>query len=95
MRPADRSASRAAGRAPCQGASSSPFTSIRSAWKVRFAGWPPVRRVAAGIGADQLGQPRGARERLAFALPHHRVGDPPGEPLVAVVRSTSASWAAG
>jgi hypothetical protein len=32
-------------------ASSSPLTSILMAWKVRFAGCPPVRRAAAGIAA--------------------------------------------
>ena len=30
-------------------APSSSLASMRSAWKVRFAGFPPVRRVAAGM----------------------------------------------
>ncbi len=30
-------------------ASSSPLTSMRIAWNVRLAGWPPVRRAGAGI----------------------------------------------
>ena len=30
-------------------ASSSALTSMRIAWNVRVAGWPPVRRVAAGM----------------------------------------------
>ena len=29
--------------------SSSPLTAMRMAWKVRLAGWPPLRRAAAGI----------------------------------------------
>ena len=50
---------------------------MRRAWKVRLAGWPPVRRVAAGIDvAHQLGQPRGAGERLAGPLALDGRGDP-------------------
>ena len=40
----------AAGTARRRTASSS-LTSMRSAWKVRLAGWPPVRRAGAGISA--------------------------------------------
>ena len=32
-------------------ASSSPLTSMRMAWNVRLAGWPPVRRAGAGMAA--------------------------------------------
>ena len=50
MRPPTASASSAAGSARSS-APSSPLTSMRSAWKVRLAGLPPVRRVAAGIAS--------------------------------------------
>ncbi len=50
MRPSTASTSIAAGTARSS-TSSSPFTSIRSAWKVRLPGWPPVLRVAAGMTA--------------------------------------------
>jgi hypothetical protein len=46
------------------------LTSIRSAWKVRLAGWPPVRR---------------AREGLPGALSHDGCGDAGREPLLAVL----------
>jgi hypothetical protein len=32
-------------------ASSSPLTAMRRAWNVRVAGWPPVRRAAAGMAS--------------------------------------------
>ena len=48
IRPPTASASSAAGSARFSAPSSS-LTSMRRAWNVRFAGWPPVRRVAAGI----------------------------------------------
>ena len=48
MRPPTARAATASGSARSSEASS-PLTSMRSAWKVRLAGWPPVRRVAAGI----------------------------------------------
>ena len=35
-------------------ASSSPFTSMRRAWKARLAGWPPWRRVAAGMAVRTI-----------------------------------------
>ena len=83
-RPPTASASSAAGSARSRAPSSS-LTSMRSAWNVRLAGWPPVRRVAAGIGvADQLGQPGGVREGLPGPLALDRGGDPGGEPLLAV-----------
>ena len=50
IRPNGRVASIAASRATGR-ASSSPLTSMRMAWNVRLAGWPPVRRAAAGIAA--------------------------------------------
>ena len=34
---------------PVRSWSSSSLTAIRMAWKTRRAGWPPVRRVAAGM----------------------------------------------
>ena len=59
MRPPTASASSAAGSA-VSSAASSPLTSIRSAWNVRLAGCPPVRRAGCRDGVpDQLGQPRG------------------------------------
>ena len=48
MRPPTDSASIAAGIARAS-TSSSPLTSMRSAWNVRLAGLPPVRRAGAGI----------------------------------------------
>ena len=59
---------------------------MRSAWKVRLAGWPPVRRVAAGIdertsSASRAVPVNGSRSPLA----DDRVGDPAGEPLLAVL----------
>ena len=75
----------AAGSARRSTASSS-LTSIRSAWKVRLAGWPPVRRAGAGISAYSSSTSRaevvnGSR----LALPHDRGGDPAGELLLAVL----------
>jgi hypothetical protein len=46
-RPPGRSSSHAAGRARSSEPSSS-FTTIRIAWKTRFAGWPPPKRAGAG-----------------------------------------------
>ncbi len=55
---------------------------MRIAWNVRVAGWPPVRRVAAGMAVDhdrrQLGR------RLDRAVGDDRPGDAGGEALVAV-----------
>ena len=34
--------------------SSSRFTSMRIAWKVRLAGWPPLRRAGAGIASRTI-----------------------------------------
>jgi hypothetical protein len=39
-------------------ASSSPFTSIRSAWKVRLAGLPPCRLAGAGIESRTISPSR-------------------------------------
>ena len=50
MRPPGRVASIAPSSARGS-ASSSALTSMRMAWNVRVAGWPPVRRVAAGIAS--------------------------------------------
>ena len=67
-------------------ASSSPLTSIRSAWKVRLAGLP------AGTPGGRRDRARtssasraGDGERLAGRARDDRVGDPPGEPLLAVL----------
>jgi len=49
-RPCGRSISSAAGSARSSAPSSS-LTSIRSAWKTRFAGWPSPNRAGAGIAA--------------------------------------------
>ena len=49
IRPPTRQRARAPRAAPRSRAASSPLTSIRSAWKVRLAGLPPVRRAAAGM----------------------------------------------
>ena len=46
--PADGERAQRRGTAPRSEVSSS-LTAIRSAWNVRFAGWPPVRRAGAGI----------------------------------------------
>ncbi len=48
QRPPGSSRSRAAAR-PTRSCSVSSFTAMRMAWKTRRAGWPPVRRVAAGM----------------------------------------------
>ena len=48
--PPGRSISNAAG-SPTSSDSSSWFTSIRRAWKTRFAGWPSPKRAGAGIDA--------------------------------------------
>ena len=95
MRPPTASASTAAGSAPAS-ASSSPLTSMRSAWNVRLAGWPPVRRVAAGIdertsSASRAVPVNGSAPRSRTT----RVGDPPGEALLAVLRRTRARSPAG
>ena len=46
---------------------------MRSAWKVRLAGWPPVRCEAGGDGvAQQLDQPGRGGERLLLALADDR-----------------------
>src|SRR5262249_16805230 len=79
MRPPTASASTAAGRARSS-ASSSPFTSMRSAWKGRLAGCPPLRR-AGGGGAGGGGTGPGG----GGPFPHHGVGYLPGELLLAVV----------
>ena len=59
---------------------------MRSAWKVRFAGLPPVRRAAAGIASRTRSASR-ADDTIGDRrpLPHHRRRDPPGEPLLAVL----------
>ena len=58
---------------------------MRRAWKVRFAGWPPVRRAAAGIDVThKLRQPGRRCERLPRALAHDGRGDPRSEALFAV-----------
>ncbi len=85
MRPPTASASTAAGTARSS-TSSSPFTSIRSAWKVRLAGLPPVRRAAAGMLSRTSSTSRAlVVERLDGARPDDGLGDPPGEPLLAVL----------
>ena len=66
-------------------ASSSPFTSIRIAWNVRFAGCPPVRRAGAGQ-ATTIAQLGG---RLDGTRRHDRVGDAACEALVAVLLQDS------
>ena len=85
MRPPTASASIAAGRARSR-AASSPLTSMRRAWNVRLAGWPPVRRVAAGIAArtSSASRPTVANGSLARSRTT-AVGDPAGEPLLAVL----------
>ena len=61
---------------------SSSLTSMRTAWKVRLAGWPPVRRAAAGMAPrDHVGQLGRGRERAGG---DDGPGDPGGEALVAV-----------
>ena len=50
QRPPGLSQRMAASR-PLLSTSSSPFTSMRSAWNVRFAGCPPARRAEAGMAA--------------------------------------------
>ena len=85
MRPPTASASTAAGSARSR-ACSSPLTSMRRAWKVRFAGCPPVRRVAAGIELRTSSASRAVPVNGSLvALARDRVRDPAGEPLVAVL----------
>ena len=65
-------------------ASNSRLTSMRSAWNVRLAGWPPVRRVAAGIASRTssasravLVSGRWARSRsMAAAIERERSREP-------------------
>ena len=66
--------------------SSSPLTSMRSAWKVRLAGLPPVRRAGAGMESRTSSTSRALVSNGApAALAHDRVGDPAGELLLAVL----------
>ena len=64
-------------------ASSSPLTSIRIAWNVRLAGWPPVRR--AGGRDRRRHDRRQLRCRLDRPGGDDRPGDAVGEALVAVL----------
>ena len=65
---------------------SSSLTSIRSAWKVRLAGWPPVRRAGAGISAYSSSTRRAeVVNGVVLALPDHGGGDLAREPLLAVL----------
>ena len=50
MRPPGPSRSMASSSAPGR-MSSSRFTSMRMAWNVRLAGWPPRRRAGAGMAS--------------------------------------------
>ena len=75
----------AAGRARCQ-AESSALTSIRSAWKVRLPGWPPLFCEAAGtVFSHQLDQAgrvvKGSRARSR----DDGSRDPAREPLLPVL----------
>ena len=98
IRPPVPSASRAAGNAASSEASSW-FTSMRRAWNVRLAGWPPAKRAGAGIAAgmaagtagggrngvaDQFGQPRGRGDPDPLAFPDDGGNDATGELLLAV-----------
>src|SRR5207302_7006737 len=84
-RPPTASMSSAAGSAR-RSVPSSSFTSIRSAWKVRLAGLPPGAPGGRGDGVlDDDAEPLGRGDGGASALADHRLGDPPGEPLLAVL----------
>ena len=84
IRPPGASTSMAEATARSQ-TSSSALTSMRRAWKVRLAGWPPVRCDAAGTAARSTSTRRAERgERLLLALAQDGRGDPAGEALLAV-----------
>ena len=80
---------RARGGAPTRRARSARFgssrlTSMRIAWKVRRAGWPPRRRAARGDAAlHRLDQIAGRRERAAATISR---GDAARVALLAVAR---------
>ena len=58
---------------------------MRSAWNVRFAGLPPVRRAGAGmVSADELDEAGAGRERLALAFADDRPGQRSGELLLPI-----------
>ena len=63
--------------------SSSRLTSMRMAWKVRLAGWPPRRRAGAGMASRTMA----ASSAVVSIGPvgHDGGGDADGEALVAVL----------
>ena len=68
------------------------LTSIRSAWNVRLAGWPPVLRTAAGIDWSSTCTSRAeVLEGLILPDRDDPSGDPVGEPLLAVACAGSGS----
>ena len=83
---ADGDARRSRPAAPGGARASSSLTSIRSAWKVRLAGWPPVRRAGAGIAAYSSSTSRAeVVNGCGLALADDGAGDLAGEPLLAVL----------
>ena len=84
MRPPTASA-RARPGWPAPGPTSSPLTSMRSAWKMRLAGLPPVRWAACGRASRISSTSRALLMKGSFgALAHDRGDDPLGQLLLAV-----------
>ena len=81
-RPPSRSTASAAASA-CASSSSSRLMKMRSAWKVRVAGWMRDGAGRAGGRRDDLGELAGALDRRLGARPLDGAGDASGLPLLA------------